>query len=386
VSGALGELLLLLCCSSDLLRDALLQHSKSSRLQSVASWLFLYQSNFIGVCFSRREEGPGNPQGEEDKAKAMPGMVKETKPGAAAAQDPELCSKVPTLVSAFVDSFVDFVVGGQILGSPAASSLNQQASRRFTRVDEVHGSQGKQLQQQQNKKNKERGMLTTWLPAPERLIAIGDLHGDLSKTRAALGVAQVIDENDHWIGGKTVVVQVGDLLDRGGEELKVIYLLEKLRLEAQRSGGNVYIMNGNHEIMNMEGDFRYVTLAGMHEFRTWAHWFNLGNLLKDRCGDLGKQPNLFHSIPASYPEGLRARMAALRPGGPISSRFLASHPTVLVVGSSVFVHGGLLPAHVDHGLDRINLEVISHIQLPHDRYFRFQFIEFFSFSHSTIFF
>jgi hypothetical protein len=174
----------------------------------VASCLFLYQSNFIRVCFSRREEGPGNPQEEEDKAKAMPGMVKETKPGAAAAQDPVLCSKVPTLVSAFVDSFVDFVVGGQILGSPAGSSLNQQASRRFTRVDEVHGSQGKQLQQQQNKKNKERGMLTTWLPAPERLIAIGDLHGDLSKTRAALGVAQVIDKNDHWIGGKTVVVQV----------------------------------------------------------------------------------------------------------------------------------------------------------------------------------
>lgn len=208
MSGARGELLLLLCWSSHLLRDVLLQHSKISRLQSVASCLFLYQSNFIRVCFSRREEGPGNPQEEEDKAKAMPGMVKETKPGAAAAQDPELCSKVPTLVSAFVDSFVDFVVGGQILGSPAASSLNQQASRRFTRVDEVHGSQGKQLQQQQNKKNKERGMLTTWLPAPERLIAIGDLHGDLSKTRAALGVAQVIDENDHWIGGKTVVVQV----------------------------------------------------------------------------------------------------------------------------------------------------------------------------------
>ncbi len=210
MSGALGELLLLLlCCSSHLLRDVVLQHSKISRLQSVASCLFLYQSNFIRVCFSRREEGPGNPQEEEDKAKAMPGMVKETKPGAAAAaQDPVLCSKVPTLVSAFVDSFVDFVVGGQILGSPAACSLNQQASRRFTRVDEVHGNQGKQLQQQQNKKNKERRMLTTWLPAPERLIAIGDLHGDLSKTRAALGVAQVIDENDHWIGGKTVVVQV----------------------------------------------------------------------------------------------------------------------------------------------------------------------------------
>ena len=42
-------------------------------------------------------------------------------------------------------------------------------------------------------------------------------------------------------------LQVGDLLDRGGEEIRVLYLLEKLRGQAQRAGGNVHIMNGNHE-------------------------------------------------------------------------------------------------------------------------------------------
>ena len=48
----------------------------------------------------------------------------------------------------------------------------------------------------------------TWLPAAKRLIAIGDIHGDLAKARAALQVAQVIDEHDRWVGGETVVVQV----------------------------------------------------------------------------------------------------------------------------------------------------------------------------------
>jgi hypothetical protein len=147
------------------------------------------------------------------------------------------------------------------------------------------------------------------------------------------------------------------LFDRGGEEIKVLYLLEKLRGEAQKAGGDVHIMNGNHEIMNMEGDFRYATVAGLEEFRGWAHWFNLGNVLKSKCAGLENQSDIFRGIPDAYPPGLRARMAALRPGGPIASRFLSNHPMVLVVGSSVFVHGGLLPDHVTYGLDRINDEV-----------------------------
>eukprot|EP01018_Ginkgo_biloba_P036815 Gb_09744 [translate_table: standard] len=242
------------------------------------------------------------------------------------------CSRVPNLVSNFVDTFVDFIVGGQFLTTN--SSLTDNATRgdpnwahRVTRIASV-----------------------------DRLIAIGDIHGDLQKAREALRVAQVIDENDNWIGGKTTVVQVGDLLDRGGEELKVIYLLEKLKQEAQKAGGAMVIMNGNHEIMNIEGDFRYVTPAAMEEFKRWAHWYTIGNNMKNLCQGLGQQPDIFKDIPPVLPEAWRARLAALRPGGPISSRFLANHPTVVIVGGSVFVHGGLLPTHVFHGLERINEE------------------------------
>ena len=51
-----------------------------------------------------------------------------------------------------------------------------------------------------------------------------------------------------------------------------------------------------------------------------------------------------------------ARHAALHPGGPLCRRFFAQHPTVLQVGSTLFVHGGLLPSHVDYGVARINEE------------------------------
>ncbi|KAL2641845.1 hypothetical protein R1flu_009432 [Riccia fluitans] len=242
------------------------------------------------------------------------------------------CSGVPSLFSSFVDTFVDFVVGGQILGPQPTSSGSDRESG---------GS----------------SLLVTKVPAAERLIAIGDIHGDLRKAKEALMIAEVMDENEKWIGGKTVVVQVGDLLDRGGQELKTLYLLEKLKGEARKQGGDVHIMNGNHEIMNIEGDFRYVEPKGFAEFGEWGKWFKIGNALKEQCKGLEKPTDFFEDIPTNLPENLRARLAALRPGGPISSRFLAAHPTVLVVGQTVFVHGGLLPKHIDHGLENINEEV-----------------------------
>lgn len=88
----------------------------------------------------------------------------------------------------------------------------------------------------------------------------------------------------------------------------------------------------------------------------------MGNVLKGRCKGLQKPYDFFRDIPAHFSDGCKARMAALRPGGPISSRFLAPHPIVLVVGGTVFVHGGLLPNHIDHGLEEINNETREWMQ------------------------
>ena len=202
----------------------------------------------------------------------------------------------------------------------------------------------------------------TRLPAAARLVAVGDLHGDLGKTLRALRMADVVDARGRWCGGRTVVVQVGDQLDRGGDEIAILHFLERLQGEARAVGGAVHVLNGNHETINSDGRFRYASAEGLREFREWRQVQRLAHRLKDGCGcapglsSPGAEPEEKRAQEMRLKAGGEARMSALQPGGPIAQRFFASHPVVLQVGQSVFVHGGLLPQHVDYGLERINSE------------------------------
>ena len=78
---------------------------------------------------------------------------------------------------------------------------------------------------------------------------------------------QVVDENNQWMGEKTMVVQVGYIRNRGREELKVNYMFDKLKQKAEKSGVKLVILNGNREIMNIEGNFRNKTSAAMEKFK-----------------------------------------------------------------------------------------------------------------------
>ncbi|CAK9146421.1 unnamed protein product [Ilex paraguariensis] len=253
------------------------------------------------------------------------------------------CSNLPRLLSSFVDTFVDYSVSGLFLPPPP----NPNPTRNPNPNDHSHSS-----------------ALQTTYPTPDRLVAVGDLHGDLQKSKQAFRLAGLIDTSDRWSGGSATVVQVGDVLDRGGDELNILYFLEKLKREAAKVGGTIITMNGNHEIMNLDGDFRYVTKSALDEFRNWANWYGIGNVLKSLCDGLEKPKDPFDGLPLDFPgvkpeffNGIRTRIAALRPDGPIARRFLSKNLTVVVVGESVFVHGGLLPKHVVYGLQRINEEV-----------------------------
>eukprot|EP00877_Chromochloris_zofingiensis_P014833 jgi/Chrzof1/9603/Cz04g09110.t1 len=206
--------------------------------------------------------------------------------------------------------------------------------------------------------------LPTRVSAAQRLVAIGDLHGDLTKAKRAFQLAGLTDDHDNWVGGKTVCVQVGDILDRGDQELKILYYLERLQQQADKEGGKLYVLNGNHETMNIGGNFRYATAGADVEMNMWHRWQQLGNHLREQCNctpaaprsqpdastDSAPQP------PGQHKQYNPTRHEALKPGGPITTRFFARHPTVLQVGSTVFVHGGVLPSHVEYGLDKINKE------------------------------
>lgn len=108
----------------------------------------------------------------------------------------------------------------------------------------------------------------TFVSAPgRRIVAVGDLHGDLDKARCALETAGVLssDGQSLWIGGETVLVQLGDILDRGEDELAILSLLKSLDIQAKAHGGAVFQVNGNHETMNVEGDYRYVDNGALDE-------------------------------------------------------------------------------------------------------------------------
>ena len=196
------------------------------------------------------------------------------------------------------------------------------------------------------------------LPAAPRVIAVGDLHGDASKARRALRLAGVLGQDDRWCGGGSVVVQVGDILDRGDGELSLLHLLERLSNEAAAAGGAVHTLHGNHETLNVAGRFRYATRGGSQAFAHRAAVEALAAAWKRRCGcdgggDGADVTGLTEPIAldeaSTRAAATPARAAALRPGGPVTTRFLAPSRVVLQIGSSVFVHGGVLPSHGVHG-------------------------------------
>jgi hypothetical protein len=158
-------------------------------------------------------------------------------------------------------------------------------------------------------------------PAAPRVVAIGDLHGDLSTSRRALKLAGAIDDADHWIGAELTLVQTGDVLDRGDEDRELADLLLRLKAEASDAGGELITLSGNHELMNTMLTFDYVLPGGFSSFG-----------------------------------GRAQRTEAFRPGGDYARR-LADQPIVMQVGDSVFVHGGILPEHIYYGLDRMNHDV-----------------------------
>lgn len=160
-------------------------------------------------------------------------------------------------------------------------------------------------------------------PAAKRIVAIGDLHGDLVATKRALRLAGAIDSSDAWIGGALVVVQTGDEIDRGDDDRAVLDFLEALTGAAKKAGGALHLLSGNHEVMNVARDFRYVTPGGFSAFSSEA-----------------------------------GRGAAFEPGGPYA-RMFAKRSIMARVGDTLFVHGGILPKHVDYGLDRMNDEVAA---------------------------
>jgi hypothetical protein len=179
--------------------------------------------------------------------------------------------------------------------------------------------------------------LPSVLPPVKRIIVIGDLHGDWEMTIKSLKIGKVIDSNNKWIGGETIVVQVGDQIDRcrfsgiachlptatkndEASDMKILNFFTSLHQEAQKVGGAVYSIIGNHELMNVKGDMRYVSHDNVREFDDYET--TEGEIIKD---------------------GMEARKWAFTPGNPIANFLGCTRQLSLIIGSNLFVHAGIIP-------------------------------------------
>jgi Calcineurin-like phosphoesterase len=174
----------------------------------------------------------------------------------------------------------------------------------------------------------------------QRLVCFGDVHGDLTALKDFLTISKVYDGN-RWVGGDSILVQCGDVLDRGSEELQCLSLLTDLSRQAQEEGGRVILLWGNHEALNAAGLFQYTT--GDAEYEQYVGTSLDASLRSNRwrLQFAGNQP---------------ARWAAFEPGGLLASPLLANMKVAVQVGKTVCVHAGLTKQHLQQwgGLEGMN--------------------------------
>ncbi len=196
----------------------------------------------------------------------------------------------------------------------------------------------------------------------DRVIAVGDLHGDYDQYIRVLREAGLVDKRERWSGGETHLVQTGDVPDRGPDTRRIMDHLQELKQQARRKGGYVHTLIGNHDAMNVYGDLRYVTEGEYDAFRgrnseryREAQWEHHLAALESR------DPEAFAAMDLDafraeweqqYPLGWVEHRQAWSPGGAYGDLVL-DDPVVLKVNDTLFLHAGLSAKYCELTLENI---------------------------------
>jgi hypothetical protein len=165
-------------------------------------------------------------------------------------------------------------------------------------------------------------------PAVDSLFLVGDVHGAYDNLTRLLANAGLVDAELRWRGGRAHLAFVGDLVDRGPEATRVLWLVYRLEREAARAGGRVHVVLGNHEIMAIAGDHRYL------------------HPKEARHADC-------YGVPYQR---------LLDPESSVLGRWLATKPGVLRIGDVLLAHGGVAPRWVEGGLEAFDDSLAAFLQ------------------------
>ncbi len=206
-----------------------------------------------------------------------------------------------------------------------------------------------------------------------RVVAIGEVQGAYESLVKTLRAADLVDEELRWSGGDAILVQTGDLLDDGTRVREVMDLLMRLQGEAEAAGGQVIVLLGNHEALNLLCIRRSVNYETYGDFaddnsplRQLAAYDADVRWRTARAEEFGADPVTVgdqdrENWLAVHPPGYVEYVEAMGPSGRYGT-WLRTLPAAAQIGDVVFLHGGISPELKGQSVEAINLEVRGEIE------------------------
>jgi hypothetical protein len=211
----------------------------------------------------------------------------------------------------------------------------------------------------------------------DRIVAIGDVHGDYEQYLTILKDNNLIDSKLNWTGAKTHLVQLGDVPDRGADSLKIMRHLKQLQKQARKKGGYVHALLGNHEVMNVDGDLRYVhpgeykILVNRKSARLQNNYIaEVIDYLDNSDPVLNTNTNTntntnresqLAELEKTYPLGYVEHRRLWAPRGEFFE-WIKGHNTVIKINRTLFVHGGISPHIPSIPLKKINRRIRDYLK------------------------
>jgi hypothetical protein len=198
-----------------------------------------------------------------------------------------------------------------------------------------------------------------------KIVVLGEVQAAAETASALLKRLELVDESGRWTGGDTILVQTGDLVDRGEKVRDTLDLFMRLQQEAATAGGEVVVLMGNHEVMNILRESKYVNYMAYQDFAGPDSKARQDDLYarhvacrQRRAEALGLDPfepgEQYHAdFVATHPLGWVEYFESMRPEGKYGS-WLRSLPVAHQIDDLLFIHAGVSPEMRDSDLQAIN--------------------------------
>lgn len=150
----------------------------------------------------------------------------------------------------------------------------------------------------------------------DSIFCVGDVHGNLEALTLLLQNNKIIDDRLNWSFGKGHLVFCGDVFDRGDKVTECLWLIYKLEQQANKNGGYVHFLLGNHEMMALKGDLRYL-----------------------------------HKKYKYIQSKLEIQYSFLFNNNTVLGKWLRTKNSIIQINDALFLHGGLHPDNITMNID-----------------------------------